>query len=360
MREPQLSIDPVELQVSPVPLLRRLRETGPVVWVPQLNGWLVTGFSAASAVLRDWRRFTVDDPRFSTARLTGPSMLTLDGDEHDRHRAVFAERYRARTIAEHAASIETLAVDLVDNRSCSDRIEIRSELARPLAIAVLTDMLGLQDVTVADVQRWYVGLADAFEADARGQSSTPPIDAMRSHTGPGPLNVREQIGNAAIMMLGGIETVEGMICHAVLSIWSDPQLRDQADLNLDRAIDESLRLDPAAARLDRYATESVRIDDAFIQAGDLIIISVIGANRDPGSFVQPDRFNPDRAERGRHLGFAVGKHYCLGVHLARLETHSALRALRLRFPGTRIDPMSTDPSKGLVFRKPDRVSLVRP
>ncbi|MEO9197161.1 MAG: cytochrome P450 [Antricoccus sp.] len=358
MPEPRYSVDPARLHDDPVELLARAREVGAVVWVPQLAGWLVTGYHAAATILRDWRRFTVDDPRFSTARLTGPSMLTLDGREHDRHRAVFAERYRARAISDLTEAVTNIANGLVNARAHQDRIEVRSELARPLAIAVLTDLLGLANVTAADVERWYVGLADAFEADALGQSVPLPIDAMRSHTVPGPLDDSEQIGNAAIMMLGGIETVEGMICHAAASIWSEVNLRDGVDL--DRAIDESLRLDPAAARLDRYATEAVTVGNASIAAGDLVIISLIGANRDPTYFADPNQFSPDRSEHGRHLGFAVGPHYCLGVHLARLEARSALNALRLHFAGALLDQSSTDASRGLVFRKPDRVSLVRP
>ena len=78
-----------ELRDDPHPALARLRAAEPVSWVPVLNGWLVTRRDLALAVMRDSAAFTVDDPRFSTARIVGPSMLSLDGPGHDRHRRPF-------------------------------------------------------------------------------------------------------------------------------------------------------------------------------------------------------------------------------------------------------------------------------
>src|SRR2546423_14549067 len=79
-----------ELEDDPHPVLARLREREPVSWVPALGGWLVARRDLALEVMRDADTFTVDDPRFSTGRVVGPSMLTLDGDPHARHRQAFA------------------------------------------------------------------------------------------------------------------------------------------------------------------------------------------------------------------------------------------------------------------------------
>jgi cytochrome P450 len=76
------------------PCLARLRTAEPVSWLPAIGGWLVTGRDSALAVLRDADSFTVDDPRFSTARVVGPSMLSTDGADHARHRAPFAGAFR--------------------------------------------------------------------------------------------------------------------------------------------------------------------------------------------------------------------------------------------------------------------------
>lgn len=79
-----------ELDENPHQLLRQLRETDPVCWAPELNAWLVTRYDLSVAVLKDSGSFTVDDPRFTTARVTGPSMLSLDGPAQARHRSAFA------------------------------------------------------------------------------------------------------------------------------------------------------------------------------------------------------------------------------------------------------------------------------
>src|SRR6266581_1897940 len=82
------------LETDPHPVLAGLRAVAPVSWVPVLGAWLVTGYDLAVAVLRDARTFTVDDPRFSTARVVGPSMLSLDGASHARHWAPFSRAFR--------------------------------------------------------------------------------------------------------------------------------------------------------------------------------------------------------------------------------------------------------------------------
>ena len=83
-----------DLEGDPHPVLAGLRATGPAAWVPVLGAWLVTGYDLAVAVLRDARTFTVDDPRFSTAQVVGPSMLSLDGTPHTRHRGPFNRAFR--------------------------------------------------------------------------------------------------------------------------------------------------------------------------------------------------------------------------------------------------------------------------
>jgi cytochrome P450 len=117
------------------------------------------------------------------------------------------------------------------------------------------------------------------------------------------------------------------------------------------AVEESLRLEPAAGRVDRYATEDVDIGGARIRRGDLVIVSLTAANRDPATFPDPDRFDITRENARQHLAFAQGPHACVGLHLARLETHVALGSALARWPGLRVDDRATPPT-GLVFRKP--------
>jgi cytochrome P450 len=116
-------------------------------------------------------------------------------------------------------------------------------------------------------------------------------------------------------------------------------------------VEESLRLEPAAAVVDRYATRDVELAGATVRAGDLVEVSIAGANRDPAEFPHPDRFDLDRPNARRHLAFAAGPHVCIGMDLARLEATTALTTLLERRPGVRLAAGAPNPT-GLVFRKP--------
>ena len=367
------------------PVLRRLRADEPVSWLPALGGWLVTSRDLALRVLRDSASFTVDDPRFSTARVVGPSMLSLDGAEHKRHREPFAEAFR---LAEVEAGLREFvgarAGSLVSGLAAAGRAELRRGLAGPLAVAVVAEVLGLGDTDPQVVLSWYdeiVGAVSAMAGQPATGHATPAgaagtggshafrelserlrqtIDSGRGDSllaaaaRTGGLSSGQVVSNAAVLAFGGIETTEGMICNAVWYLLSDPgQIRAViADPSLlANAVEESLRLEPAAAVVDRYAAADIALGPAQIRRGDLVTVSLAGAGRDPAVFADPDRFDVRRANARQHLAFAHGPHFCLGAHLARLEAQAAVRAL-LRLPGLRLDPARHDAPRGVVFRKP--------
>jgi cytochrome P450 len=367
-----ISLD--QLERTPHALLAELQAHEPVSWVPVLDGWLVTRYDLALAVMRDPARFTVDDPRFSTAVLVGPSMLSLDGPAHDAHRAPFVGPFRAPAVADRLGQIvAALVAGLLDGLVGSGGAELRRRLAGPLAAATMTRALGLGEDEVGDLLGWYDQIVAGVTAITAG--ADPPSGARQAFralerrlgrvmegqsllacaAGAGSLERREVISNAAVLLFGGIETTEGMIANAVLALLQhlEALARVRADPGLlDRAIDESLRLEPAAAVIDRYATEDVVLGGAEVAAGELVRISLTAANRDPAVFDEPDHFDLDRPNPRRHLAFAQGPHVCLGVHLARLEARTALAQLLERFPRLRLDPERPAEVRGLVFRKP--------
>jgi cytochrome P450 len=376
------------LEQNPHPALARLREQAPVAWVAALGGWLVTGYSAAVAVMRDYRTFTVDDPRFSTARVVGPSMLSLDGPAHARHRAPFASAFHHGDGGPRLATFaETEAKRLVTAIYERGAAEIRREVSGPLATAVVAEALGLGDLAPKVILGWYTGIVGGvtgLSADQSPAAAAPPdseataafaalaaslrtaIEAgpgrsgrpslLAQAAGGGQLSTAEVISDAAVIMFGGIDTTDGMIANAVLHLLSAPGQLElvRVDSNLvPAAVEESLRLEPAAALVDRYATRDAQLGGAAIRAGDRVTVSLAAANRDPAVFRHPDRYDIFRAENGRHLAFAHGPHFCIGAALARAETQAAVRALLDQLPGLRLDPDRTAPApRGLVFRKP--------
>ena len=361
-----------QLQDDPHPYLARLREAEPVSWVPALNGWLVTRRDLCVEVMREAATFTVDDPRFSTAQVVGPSMLSLDGDEHHRHRDPFASAFRLSGVRERFADRVThLAREIVEELAPMGAAEVRRDLAGPLAVGVVSAALDLLDVDPATVLGWYdeiVGAVDRVsaggEVGSRGReafSSLADHVALTIERGTGTLaqatarlTTTEVVANAAVMMFGGIETSEGMTTTLFWHLLTNPdQLAVlQADRTLGTAaIEESLRLEPAAARVDRYSTADTDLAGASIRKGDLVIVSLSGANRDPVMFPNPDAFDLARPNTKSHLAFAQGPHACVGIHLAKLETQAALEAVLDGWPGITIADGSTPPT-GLIFRKP--------
>lgn len=375
-----------ELAANPHPALRRLRESEPVSWLPSLGGWLITSADLAEAALRDARTFTVDDPRFTTARVVGPSMLSLDGAAHRRHRDPFARALRAApTRARLADAAAAHAARLVADLARQDGVaELRRGLAGQLAVAVMAEMLGL-DVAPDQLLAWYdaivAGVSSLAAAeprttsDASAVAAVPPAAAAafaelsvcvegslgRRHqqtvltAAAGHLTVSEIVSNTAVLLFGGIETTEGMICNAVWYLLSDEAALAQvrADRSLEAAaVEEALRLEPAAAVVDRYATADVSLDAAQVRRGDLVTVSLAGASRDPAAFAEPDRFSLQRRGGRQHLAFAIGPHFCIGAQLARLEANAALSALLGNLSGVRLDPAQPSAPYGLVFRKP--------
>jgi cytochrome P450 len=382
------------LDGDPHAVHHRLRASEPVSWLPCLDGWLVTSHALVSVAMRDPEAFTVDDPRFTTAQVIGPSMLSLDGAAHERHRTPFAGPFRAASVTERFAEpVAARARALVAEIAPRGRAELRRDFAGPMAAAIIATALGMGPGATGEVLAWYdaivaavtalsagrpdpaalAGGARAFRAlrarlqpvisGAAGDSLLAAAAAARpAETGePGPDSpVRGGLGDdeiasgAAVMLFGGIETTEGMIANAALEILSRPgePERVRADpAELDAAIEESLRREPAAAVIDRYAARDVTLGGAKIAAGELVRLSLAGAGRDPAVFPDPDAYDPTRSNLRRHLAFAQGPHVCVGVHLARLEARAALTEL-LTLPGLRLDPDRPPQVRGLVFRKP--------
>ncbi|MFB4302368.1 cytochrome P450 [Actinomadura sp. NTSP31] len=372
-----------DLEDDPHPLLARLRAAEPASWLPALGGWLVTSRDLALRVMRDAAAFTVDDPRFSTARVVGPSMLSLDGPVHTRHRDPFARPFRpARTRERFTAFVEAEVARLVGGLAPAGRAELRGDLAGPLAVAVVAEALGLEGVDAATIRSWYGAFVEAVSAITAGGDAPARADeayallraavekaitagapgsllAEAAADGAG-LTTAEVVANAAILMFGGIDTTEGMIANTLLHLLGHPgQLRlvlDDPGL-LPAAIEESLRLEPSASVVDRYATRDTVLGEVTVREGDLVRVSIAGANRDPAVFPDPDRFDVRRANAAEHLAFAHGPHFCFGAHLARLEARTAVAAL-LELPGLRLDPSHTPRAHGLVFRKPPRLHVL--
>ena len=251
------SVTVADLEGDPHALLARLREQEPVSWLPAIDGWLVTRRDLALEAMRDAGRFTVHDPRFTTAQVVGESMLSLDGAEHTRHRAPFVAPLRLGEVRRRLAdAVAAEAERLADELAPRGEAELRRGFAGPLAAAAVTHALGLDGASTGAVLGWYDAIVAAVTDLSAGRPAGPEAARAVEELGAAVdldaagLSAAEVRSNVAVLLFGGIETTEGMIANALLHVLAEPVAREQ----LPAAVEESLRLEPAAAVIDRYAT----------------------------------------------------------------------------------------------------------
>ena len=275
-----------------------------------------------------------------------------------------------------AGRVEAEARTIVDGLAPSGRAEVRRDLAGPLAVRVVAAALDLVDVEPGVVLGWYdeiVGAVDRVSAGgeigehaprrsgarpsrrghrrARGRRARAGrIDAgtdgdRLERRGDDVRRDRDQRGHDDLPVLARAHAPE-----AIEGVATDRSL-------LTNAVEESLRLEPAAGRVDRYATEDVALGGAAIRRGDLVIVSLTAANRDPAVYEDPDHFDVRARTLAAHLAFAQGPHACVGLHLARLETEAALSRPRST-PGPVCGSMTAPRHRRVVFRKPRSLPVV--
>jgi cytochrome P450 len=294
--EPVEPVDPLEAwNVDHHGCLAALRRAAPIAWVAELDGWVITTRELAAVVMRDSVTFTVDHPRFATAQVVGPSMLSLDGAAHRRHRDPFVDAFRPAVVFDRwGEQIEHTAHELVAELAPVGSAELRRELAGPMAVAVVAMALGLDGVAPPQLLAWYDVIVDAVDRIARGEPAPAgaavafgdlgaAIDAAMHRPDSllanvhGSLSRDEVVSNAAVFLFGGIETSEGMTANVLAHLLTTPgalaRVRGDESL-IELAVEESLRLEPAAARVDRFATIDVELAGASIRAGDLVIVSL--------------------------------------------------------------------------------------
>jgi cytochrome P450 len=369
------------LSADPYPLLADLRGHEPVSWVPETGMWFVTRHDDVLAVLSDFETFTVDTEESIIRDMFGRHMMTLDGPEQVRHKKQCMPMFRPRDLMDTVgSSVDERVAHLIDAVASSPRFELRSQLARPLAVETVTEILGLPETLVPRIAGWYDHFAEALSNFARdpgirgrGREASKEVatlvrSVLESHGDDSPdsllrrlartgdrLTNDEIVSNALIIMFGGIETTEAQLCNAVWSLLVHPdQLAEvrSAPALLDRAIEEAARWQPSVQSCTRHVTRDVSLRGIEIAEGEVVQCMLGAANRDPERFVEPDRFDIHREDVRDHVAFGAGRHFCLGAPLARFEIRTAISALLRRFPEMALDQGRLVGLTGHEFRKP--------
>ncbi len=350
-----------EFMRNPQAVYALLRKEGPVrrVILPSgVPGWLVTTYDDARALLADPRLGKDNShiagmlPPALARRYAGPlaaTMLAADPPDHTRLRKLVAKAFTAHTIAGLRPVIEQTAEELLGAMAAEATVDLLTAYALPLPVAIISHMLGVPAADRGRIRDWALG---SVPGEAQRQLTgflAALVEDKRAHPGDDLLSRLTQVADEGsrlsadellymtfLLLTAGFETTVNLIANSVLSLLRHPAqmalLQSRPGL-LPDAVEEFLRYEgPVHVATFRFTREVVHAGGTDIPADQLVLISLLAANRDEGRFPDPDRLDITRAAGG-HLAFGHGIHYCLGAPLARLEGQIAIGRLLSRFPG---------------------------
>lgn len=366
MTSETLIFDPTrpDFRADPYPTYERLRREDPVHWCP-FGFWAITRYHDVASLLRDSRLGMGDFWSAQRAAYLGSDaayatietwMLLKDPPEHTRLRRLVSQAFTPRAVEQMRTRIEEIVKRLLAEPIKRGEIDVMTDLAFPLPVYVIADMLGVPPEDRDQFHTWTQAVNLAFEAGLtpeqisccnqgarelgdylrslivkhRKQPRDDLLSAMIEAEDNGQrLTEEELIGNAGLLLAGGFETTMGLIGNGVLALLQSPAelQRLQGDPSLvPNAVEEFLRYNSPVQYTGRWALEEFALLGRTIRRGELVCLYVAAANRDPERFRNPDRLDVTRADI-QHLSFGGGRHYCLGAPLARLEAEVVFRAL---------------------------------
>jgi len=353
--------------------LARLRREDPVHWDPVNQWWLVTRHADVREISRTPELFS-SEPR-------GPwhvfeyhfSMQAMDGERHRRHRNVVSRAFTPRLVSMLAERAERYADEAIDALAGRRTAEFVSELAVPVPLRIIADMLGVADGDLDQFRQWSDALILAggghAEDDVLVQTQgmmadflsylTEAVERRRARPRDDVLSRIIQAAEAGVLddaqrlhrlegdevrdfalflLVAGNETTRNGISQGMLALFEHPEERKRlaADPTLwGTAVDEILRWTSPVRAMRRVALRDTSLGDRKILEGQSVVMVYASANRDEAVFEEPHRFRVDRSPN-EHMAFGFGPHYCLGANLARMEIRAVLRRILERLPGIRL------------------------
>ncbi|MFI5314508.1 MAG: cytochrome P450 [Myxococcota bacterium] len=387
-----------ELQADPHPVFARLRREAPIFAHVMDDGrisWMVTRYRDCAAILRDpsWsaEKFpsaalqaiaAAPQAPFSVVARTALGMMLLkDGADHARLRTLVNKAFTPRVITELAPHVRAITGELLDAAARRGEFDAIADLAMPLPMTVIAELLGVPLEDRARLKRWSDALvtfldgtirAGGLEDSARAcvemretmdqlfaeRRARPREDLISRLLAARELDDRlsddELFSTVVLILAAGHETTTNLIGNGLYTLLRHPdelaKLRARPDL-IGNAVEELLRFEGPVTLTSRIpAGRTARALEGFeIRAEDEVTVVLAAANRDPEVFPDPDRLDLARGD-SRHLAFGFGAHFCLGAALARLEGQIALGAALSRFPSMKLADETPRWRPGIVLR----------
>jgi cytochrome P450 len=299
--------------------------------------------------------------------LRPPSLLSVEPPDHTRYRKLVSSVFTPRAVAALRERVEQTATALLDElEGDAAVVDIVERYCSQLPVAVISDILGVPDEDRSQILRFGemgapsldIGLSwqqyQEVQEGIEGFNSwlSEHLDHLRRDPGDdlmsqiiqasdaGPrLNKDELLALAGLVLAAGFETTVNLLGNGIRMLLDNPQhletLAERPEL-WPNAVEEILRLESPVQLSARVADADTEVAGTAVQRGELVVIHLAGANRDPKVFTDPHRFDIERDNAGRHLSFSGGRHFCLGAALARAEGEVGLRAFFERFPDAQL------------------------
>lgn len=370
-------LDPA-IRADPYPVYRQILDGGPM-HIPESTLFVLSGFADCDEVLRhpDSCSDRLKSPAAQRAIEAGeqprpfgtPGFLFLDPPDHTRLRKLVSKAFSPKVVKALEPDISGLVDGLLDKVDGADQFDVIDALAHPLPVAVICRLLG---VPIEDEPQFSAastllaqgldpfltfsgesqGLEDRLQAGLwlRGylrelleQRRAQPADDVMSaliavEESGDQLTEEEIVATCNLLLIAGHETTVNLIANGILAMLRNREHWTALSADPGRApaiIEETLRYDPPVQLVSRVAGADMKIGSTSIPKGDIMMLLLAAAHRDPAIAERPDEFDPDRGSI-RHLAFGHGPHFCLGAPLARMEAAVALSAVTKRFPDARL------------------------
>ena len=346
---------------------------------------LVACYADAVAILRDHERFSSVPPMspFLEMRLAvfgrAPRVVFSDPPVHTRLRKLVSKAFTPRRIKDLESRIREFTATLIERAARKGEFEVMADLANPLPVMVIAEMLGVAQDDYGQFKQWsdcvvesdnvppgvempayvtnaFTALRGYFIEEIEKRRRSPGSDLISALVSARDeaeaLSEEELIAFVVLLLLAGNETTTNLIGNGMLALGRNPEqlAKLRGDLSLmPRAIEEMLRYDCPVQSTARYPKMDLEVSGVEIKTNTPTFVIVAAANRDPAQFPDADKFDITR-DPNDHLAFGDGIHYCLGAPLARMEGAIAIAAAIERFPRLRLaEPPAPLTYKGSYF-----------
>jgi cytochrome P450 len=382
---------------DPYPMIARAQRECPVFYYPPLDFWMITRYEDVVSVLTDWQTFSSRayravpvppdlcpvipaEQRGIPAAIIDSNFVNIDPPSHTAERKKAQKTFTRKLIAQSEDTVRRIANELIDGFIADGHCDLMQDFSYRLSLGVIVAMIGIPVETMPQFRDWIddffalmapahadsgeaadvtlpigeieeryhrVAQANEFFANFLEQRRREPADdlasamvAARNEDGTPAMTDTQITAHLLEITAAGGDTTANLIGHMVRYFTRDPGLLEEVRRDpalWEPAIEEGLRITGIASHQFRITTREVTIAGVTIPAGSKVAVHLPAANTDAERFPDPLRFDIHRANADDHVAFGLGRHFCMGAPLARLEARSALEELYRRIPDIRAD-----------------------